>query len=85
MRHTPPRPLFRAALPLVAGLGLAALLSGCVAYPAYPDYGYNGYYGYGPAYGYPGGGYLAFGTGWGRHDNDWHGGHEMHGDHDWRR
>jgi hypothetical protein len=54
----------------LAALGLAAL-GGCVAYPAYPGYGYG--YGYGPYYGgYPSG-YVAVGGGWGWHDNDWHG------------
>lgn len=65
------RALWRAAVPAVAALGLAALLGGCVAYPAYPDYGY-----YGPGYGYPAGSYVAVGGGWGWHDHDWH-------DHDW--
>lgn len=59
----------------LAALGLAAALGGCVAYPAYPDYGY----GYGPYYGgYPAG-YVAVGGGWGWgwhdhgwHDRDWH-------------
>jgi hypothetical protein len=50
-------------LPLAA-LALAALLGGCVAYPAYPGYGY-----YGAPY-YPGG-VVAFGGGWGGHG--WHG------------
>jgi hypothetical protein len=54
----------------LAALGLAAALGGCVAYPAYPGYGY----GYGPYYG-PGG-YVAVGGG-GWHDNDWHG-HDWH-------
>lgn len=63
--------LRRVALPAIAALGLAALLGGCVAYPAYPAYGYGG-----PAYGYPSGGYVAFGGGWGWHDHD---------DHDWHR
>jgi hypothetical protein len=57
----------RSILPLAA-LGLAAMLGGCVAYPAYPGYGYGAYpaYGYGaPVYvgGYYGGGY---GGGWRR-------------------
>lgn len=55
----------------LAALGLAATLGGCVAYPAYPDYGY----GYGPYYGgYPSG-YVAVGGDWGWHDwhgRDWH-------------
>jgi hypothetical protein len=54
----------RSMLPWAA-LGLAAMLGGCVAYPAYPGYPAYGYgYGYGaPVYvgGYYGGGY---GGGW---------------------
>lgn len=50
-------------LPL-AVLALAALLGGCVAYPAYPGYGYDG------APYYPGG-VVAFGGGWSGHG--WHG------------
>ena len=67
----------RALLPLIA-LGLAAVLGGCVAYPAYPGYGY----GYSPYYGgYPAGGYVALDGGWGWHggDHDW--GHRDWGDH----
>jgi hypothetical protein len=46
-------------LPAIA-LGAAALLGGCVAYPAYPTYGYG--YGYpGPYYG---GGAVVVGGGW---------------------
>lgn len=56
----------------LAALGLAAALGGCVAYPAYPGYGYG--YGYGPYYGPTG--YVAVGSG-GWHDNDWHG-HDWH-------
>ena len=58
----------------LGGLILAVLLGGCVAYPAYPGYGYyGGYYG-GPYYG---DGVVAYGDGWhsgwrGRHDHDWH-------------
>jgi hypothetical protein len=57
-----------------AALALAALLGGCVAYPAYPGYGYNGYYGgyYGaPYYAGP---TVAVGGGWGWHGGggDWH-------------
>jgi hypothetical protein len=56
----------RSMLPWAA-LGLAAMLGGCVAYPAYPGYPAYGYgYGYGaPVYvgGYYGGGY---GGGWRR-------------------
>jgi hypothetical protein len=73
------------ALPALA---LAALLGGCVAYPAYPGYGYygGGYYGggyYGGGYygaPYYSGGVVAFGGGWGWHDHDggWRGG-------DWHR
>jgi len=44
-------------LVLLAALTLAALLGGCVVYPAYP------------AYGYYGGGY--YGGGWGGHDQGW--------------
>lgn len=69
----------------LAALGLATTLGGCVAYPAYPDYGYgygNGYsygddayYGdYPPGYVAVGGGWAGWGWGW--HDHDWH-------DHDW--
>jgi len=77
-------------LPVLA-LGAAAVLGGCVAYPA-DYYGYNGGYGYGyapgyapePYYGYATGPYVAFGFGgdrdWG--DHDWHGGGWHHGDHD---
>jgi hypothetical protein len=57
----------RSMLPWAA-LGLAALLGGCVAYPAYPGYPAYGYgYGYGaPAY--VGGGYYGgyYGGGWHR-------------------
>lgn len=57
----------------LAALALTGLLGGCVAYPAYPGYGY----GYGPA-AYPAGGYVVVGGGGG----GWHGG----GWHDgWRR
>lgn len=50
-----------------AALALAALLGGCVAYPAYPTYpAYS--YGYGPAYpGYTPGGYVVVGGGGGWH------------------
>jgi hypothetical protein len=41
------RPL-RRVLPAAAALALLAL-SGCVAYPAYPGYGYPGGYAYAPA------------------------------------
>jgi hypothetical protein len=58
-----PRPLL-----LLAVIGLAATLGGCVAYPAYPTYGYG--YG-GPYYGggYYGGPYVAYGGGW--HGDGW--------------
>ena len=69
MSRTRTRAFGRAVLPVLAALGLAALVSGCVVYPAYPDYGY-----YGPAYGYgyAPGGYVAVGGGWGWHDGGWH-------------
>ncbi|WP_428485757.1 hypothetical protein [Rhodopila sp.] len=79
----------RFVLPLVA-LGVAAMLGGCVAYPAYPGYsGYAGYPAYGYGYGYTpynSGGYIALGGGWhdgGEHEGGWHdgGGHED----GWRR
>ena len=62
-----PRALLSRALLPLAVLGLAATLGGCVAYPAYPAYGYG--YG-GPYYGgYYGG---AYGGGWrGWHDDGW--------------
>lgn len=65
----------RAAVSTLAALGLAALLSGCVAYPDY------GYYAPGYGYGYPGGAYVAVG-GWGWGGHDWHGG-DWHGDGGW--
>jgi hypothetical protein len=61
----------RGLLPLVA-LALAVSLGGCVAYPAYPDYGGGyggGYYG-APYYS---GGVVAFGGGW--HNRGWRGRH----------
>jgi hypothetical protein len=65
----------RSLLPLAA-LGLAAVLGGCVAYPAYPTYGYG--YGYNAPY--YGGTYVGVGDGW--HDRGWREG----GWHDgWRR
>jgi hypothetical protein len=71
----------RGVLPLAA-LALAGLLGGCIAYPAYPGYGYNGggYYG-APYYS---GGVVEFGGGWGWRggDHDWHGGG---GDRGWHR
>ncbi|HEX3398770.1 MAG TPA: hypothetical protein VHT74_00445 [Acetobacteraceae bacterium] len=65
----------------IAALAMAALLGGCVAYPAYPGYGYNGYYGgyYGAPY--YSGGVVAYGGGWGWRGGDWHG----DGDHGWHR
>jgi hypothetical protein len=68
-------PMRHRVLLTLAALGLAAALGGCVAYPAYPAYGY----GYGSDYGgYPGG-YVSVGGGWGWHGGDgdgggWHGG-----------
>ena len=66
----------RGLLPLMA-LALAAALGGCVAYPAYPEYG-GGYYG-GGYYGAPvySGGVVAFGGG--RHGHGWRG-HHRRGD-----
>jgi hypothetical protein len=59
-----------------AALVLAALLGGCVAYPAYPGYGYyNGYYGGYYAAPYYAGPTVALGGGWGWHGGgggDWH-------------
>jgi hypothetical protein len=65
--QSPIRYALRRMLPALAAVGLAALSSGCVAYPAYPGYGY----GYGPGYGYAPG-YVAFGGGWGWHGGGWH-------------
>ena len=55
---------------LLGAIAIAISLGGCVAYPAYPGYGYygGGYYG-GPYYG---GGVVAYGGGWHDHDRDWH-------------
>jgi hypothetical protein len=73
----------RRLLPLLV-IGLAAMLGGCVAYPAYPGYpaygyGYGGGYQGGPYYSgpYAGGGVVTFGSGggggWHRGwHNDWH-------------
>ena len=61
----------RGLLSLVA-LAAAALLGGCIAYPAYPGYYGGGYYG-GPYYG---GGVVAYGGGW--HDHDWHRWHDRY-------
>jgi hypothetical protein len=45
-------------------LGAAAMLGGCVAYPAYPAYGYGyGGYGYGNPGPYYGGGAVVVGGG----------------------
>jgi hypothetical protein len=69
----------RVILPLVV-VALAVSLGGCVAYPAYPEYG-GGYYG-GGYYGgapYYSGGVVAFGDGW--HGHGWRGRH-WHG-RDW--
>jgi hypothetical protein len=71
MTSTHTRALGRAMLPALAALGLAALVSGCVVYPAYPNYGY-----YAP--GYAPGGYVAIGGGWGWHGDDWRGGDWHH-------
>ncbi len=60
------RSMVRAPLSLMV-LAAAAMLGGCVAYPAYPGYpGYVAYPAYAPAYGYGpyyGGGYVAVGGG----------------------
>jgi hypothetical protein len=67
----------------LAVIGLAAMLGGCVAYPAYPGYGAYPAYGYGYGYGAPyyGGAYVGVGGG------GWHGGGWGGGWHDggWRR
>jgi hypothetical protein len=54
----------------IAALAVAIVLGGCVAYPAYPGYGYNGGYYGAPYYAGP---TVAFGGGWG-----WHGGGDWH-------
>jgi len=59
--------VFHRGLALPAALALAALLGGCVVYPAYPAYGYYNGGSYGVPY-YPGG-VVVSGGGWG-----WHGG-----------
>jgi hypothetical protein len=76
----PNRYRLRSMLP-VAAIGLAALLGGCVAYPAYPTYGYNAPY-YGGGYPYYGGPYVGVGVGGGWREGGWH----DRGWHDgWRR
>ncbi|MFO1024252.1 MAG: hypothetical protein U1E70_03625 [Acetobacteraceae bacterium] len=57
----------RILLPVALLLLAGATLGGCIAYPAYPAYGY----------GYPpGGAYVAVGNGWGGgyHHHRWRGG-----------
>ncbi len=61
----------------VAALAAAAGLGGCVAYPAYPGYGYAP----APYYGYPAGGVAVVGDGWGWHGGGW----GWHDGGDWRR
>jgi len=66
----PTRFHLRSILPLAA-LGLAAILGGCVAYPAYPAYSAYPAYGYGYAAPYSGGVYYGgwggyYGGGWRR-------------------
>lgn len=67
----------RSLLPLAA-ISLAAVLGGCVAYPAspaYPVYGYQGGY----SQPYYGGAYVGLGGGWHDHEwreRGWHGRHE---------
>ncbi len=58
------RRIRRAVLPVVAAVGLTALLGGCVVAPAYPGYGYGPAYAYAP-------GYVAVGGGWGWHGGGW--------------
>ena len=76
------RPLSRVLTALALAAVLAAPLGGCVAYPAYPGYGYGGY-AYAPGYAYPccvavggywGGGGGWYGGGWHGGGGDWHGG-----------
>jgi len=67
--------LFRARLLLpLAALGVGTMLGGCVAYPAYPAYGY----GYAPYYG---GSYVAVGGGYG----GWHDHGDRHEGGGWHR
>jgi hypothetical protein len=69
--------LFRIrSLLLLAALGIVIALSGCVAYPAYPTYGYG--YDYAP---YRNGSYVAVGGGY----HGWHGGEGWHDGGHWRR
>ncbi|MBN8930204.1 MAG: hypothetical protein BGO51_14200 [Rhodospirillales bacterium 69-11] len=51
----------------LALLGMTGALAGCVAYPAYPTYGYA----YGPRYAYTSGPYYYGGYGGGWH-HGWH-------------
>lgn len=71
MIRTNPGLIRRVVPPVFAAFSLAALLGGCVAYPAYPDYAY-----YGPGYGYGYGyapGAVVVGGGWGwRGGGGWH-------------
>jgi hypothetical protein len=77
----PRRSRLRSMLPLAA-VCVAAILGGCVAYPAYPSYPTYGY-GYGYPAPYYGGVYVGGGGGW--HDGGWRGGGGgWHGD-GWRR
>jgi hypothetical protein len=57
----------RFLMPLAA-LGLAAVLGGCVVYPAYPSYGYGYGYGYPEPHYHGGYGYYhgGYGYGWRR-------------------
>jgi hypothetical protein len=71
----------RRLLPFLV-LTVAAILGGCVAYPAYPTYAYGGAYEGGPYYGgtyyggpYVSGGVATYGGGWGR---GWHRGWYHH-------
>jgi hypothetical protein len=70
-------PVRRWLIPLAA-IGLAGTLGGCVAYPAYPAYGYGPGYVYEPPPVVVG---VGGGWGWGHH---WHGGWGgWHGGHHW--
>ena len=57
----------RSLMPAIALLA-AGMLGGCIAYPAYPVYGYGA-----PAP-YYGGSYVAGGGGWHGGGGGWHGG-----------